>query len=287
MISINILIMTDAEGLCGIYQNEQVKATHPLYGECRRYMTRQINELAAGFKGAGVERVYVRDCHGGACSAIWEDISADVDRIIQGDTGTNRMPYIESVDAVALLGYHAMAGTPTAVLEHTMMSTLWQKFMIHDTEAGEILLDASIAGDYGKPVILVAGVDALAIGGIRSPPQKSCRSRHRVSVHTTYCTAKTCGSLAGIDRTRPASPSRDKALYENYRPSLLSGGGQFGGGGVISAFLTRPCPDFFFNTLSVANRFIIRYNSKKTSRRINPCSKKNGKIVMYSAMISV
>ncbi|MFQ9799676.1 MAG: M55 family metallopeptidase [Clostridia bacterium] len=128
MISINILIMTDAEGLCGIYQNEQVKATHPLYGECRRYMTRQINELAAGFKGAGVERVYVRDCHGGACSAIWEDISADVDRIIQGDTGTNRMPYIESVDAVALLGYHAMAGTPTAVLEHTMMSTLWQKF---------------------------------------------------------------------------------------------------------------------------------------------------------------
>ncbi len=170
MISINILIMTDAEGLCGIYQNEQVKATHPLYGECRRYMTRQINELAAGFKGAGVEHVYVRDCHGGACSAIWEDISADVDRIIQGDTGTNRMPYIESVDAVALLGYHAMAGTPTAVLEHTMMSTLWQKFMIHDTEAGEILLDASIAGDYGKPVILVAGDDYACAEAERQIP---------------------------------------------------------------------------------------------------------------------
>ncbi|MFQ9799675.1 MAG: M55 family metallopeptidase [Clostridia bacterium] len=102
--------------------------------------------------------------------------------------------------------------------------------MIHDTEAGEILLDASIAGDYGKPVILVAGDDYACAEAERQIPgvvtaqlkeamscygasmlspsaayallRKSCRSRHRVSVHTTYCTAKTCGSLAGIDRTR-------------------------------------------------------------------------------------
>ena len=165
-----ILIMTDAEGLGGIYQNEQVEAAHPLYAECRRYMTRQINELAAGFKEAGAETVYVRDCHGGACSVIWDEVSADVDRIIQGDTGTSRLPFIESVDAVALLGYHAMAGTPTAVLEHTMMSTLWQKFMIHDAKAGEILLDASIAGDYGKPVILVAGDDYACAEARRQIP---------------------------------------------------------------------------------------------------------------------
>ncbi|MBD3242008.1 MAG: peptidase M55, partial [Chitinivibrionales bacterium] len=79
---------------------------------------------------------------------------------IQGDPAT-RMPGIERCDGLILLGYHAMAGTPGAILEHTMSSRHWQNFSINGRRCGELAIDAGIAGDHGVPTIMVSGDDKV------------------------------------------------------------------------------------------------------------------------------
>ena len=69
------------------------------------------------------------------------------------------MPGIGEFDGLILLGYHAMAGTPAGILEHTMSSKEWQNFWMNGKKAGELAIDAGIAGDHGVPLIMVSGDD--------------------------------------------------------------------------------------------------------------------------------
>jgi len=155
----NIYIMTDAEGISGIFTNEQVMHTGARYNECRMYMTDDINACVEAAKDAGAGKIYVRDAHSGGNNIIWDRLSPKADYYISGNYRGNRMPGLDECDALILLGYHAMAGTPGAVLEHTMSSATIQNYWLNGNRAGEIAVDAAIAGDFGKPVIMVSGDD--------------------------------------------------------------------------------------------------------------------------------
>jgi len=157
----NIYIMTDAEGISGIYDREQVMTTGSRYNECRMFMTEEINVCVEAAKEAGAEKIFVRDAHGGGNNVIWEKLSPKADRYICGGGPGNRMPGLEECDGVILLGYHAMAGTPNAVLEHTMSSASVQNYWLNGNRAGEVAVDATNAGDFGKPVIMVSGDDKV------------------------------------------------------------------------------------------------------------------------------
>jgi D-amino peptidase len=155
----NVYIMVDAEGISGIYDKPQVLDTLPRYNEIRTLMTRDINVCVEACKDAGVGKVFVRDAHGGGNNVIWENLTSLADYYVIGDSGPIRWPGLEQCDAAILLGYHAMAGTKNAVLEHTMSSMSVQNYWINGEKAGEIALDAAIVGDQGKPVIMVSGDD--------------------------------------------------------------------------------------------------------------------------------
>jgi D-amino peptidase len=71
------------------------------------------------------------------------------------------VPGIETADGMILLGYHAMAGTPQAILEHTMSSAEWQNVWMNGRKVGEVAIDAGIAGDHGVPTIMVSGDDKV------------------------------------------------------------------------------------------------------------------------------
>ena len=157
----NVYIMCDIEGISGIYCREQVLPDQRRFGEGREFMTADINACAAGLKAAGAERVYVRDCHGGSYALIEDKVSDDVDYIICGATGKDRFPGLDDCGAVVLLGYHAMAGTAGAILEHSMSSASVQNYHINGIRAGETAIDAGIVGERGKPVIMVSGDDKL------------------------------------------------------------------------------------------------------------------------------
>lgn len=155
----NVYVMVDIEGISGIYTRQQVIPSEPRFYEGRKYMTADVNACTRGLKAAGVDKVYVCDCHGGSYSLIWDEVSDDADYYICGDTAEKRFWGIEDCDAVILLGYHAMAGTHSAVLEHSWSSKNVQNIYINDQKVGEIAMDAAVAGEHNVPIIMVSGDD--------------------------------------------------------------------------------------------------------------------------------
>jgi len=157
---VKILVMVDMEGISGICRAAQVMHDGELYPLSRKYLAWDVNACVEGCFRGGATRVLVRDAHASGYNFIWEDLDPRAD-YVQGRSLRQRMPEIASFDGLILLGYHAMAGTPQAILEHTMSSRGWQNFWINGQKAGEVAIDAGTAGDHGVPTIMVSGDDKL------------------------------------------------------------------------------------------------------------------------------
>ena len=166
-----IFVMVDMEGISGICRSSQVIPGEAHYEAGRRLLTGDVNACVAGCLAGGASRIVVRDAHGGGYHFVFDELD-DRAEYIQGATGRDRMPGIAGFDGLILLGYHAMAGTPKAILEHTMSSKGWQNFWLNGKRSGEFAIDAAIAGDRGVATIMVSGDDKLCreakrlVGGI-------------------------------------------------------------------------------------------------------------------------
>ncbi len=152
-----IYVFVDMEGISGISGSDHVLSENRLYQDARRYYTWDTNACVKACFDAGAEGVIVRDGHGSGNHMITAELDPRAE-LIQGYT-ERRMPGIEEYGAVILLGYHAMAGTPSALLEHTMSSKTVQNYWLNGRKVGEIGLDSAVASDHGKPVIIVSGDD--------------------------------------------------------------------------------------------------------------------------------
>jgi len=146
------------EGISGIALPEQVKPGELRYAEATRFVVGDVNSCVEGcFKG-GARAVTVWDAHSMGFNMPWDQLDPRIE-LIQGTSDLGRLHDIGRYDALILLGFHAMAGTRDAVLEHTMSSADWQNFWINGRKAGEIAIDAGLAGDAGVPVVMVSGDD--------------------------------------------------------------------------------------------------------------------------------
>lgn len=155
-----IFVMVDMEGISGICQRIQVIRGEAAFAS--RYMTWDVNACVRGCLAGGADLVTVRDAHGGGFNFLWDELDPRAE-YIQGGSGGQRMPSIRKYDGLILLGYHAMAGTPAAILEHTMSSAAWQNCWINGKLVGEVGIDAGIAGDHNVPTILVSGDDKVCL----------------------------------------------------------------------------------------------------------------------------
>lgn len=155
-----IYIFADMEGISGVSGSMFVLADGSHYGLGRKYLTADINACAGACFEAGADEVVVRDGHGGGYSVLWEDLDPRV-QLVQGATPGKRFLSIEGSDGVILLGYHAMAGTRGALLEHTYSSKSIQNMWMNGRRVGEFEIDTAIAGDYKIPVIMTSGCDKL------------------------------------------------------------------------------------------------------------------------------
>jgi D-amino peptidase len=162
----HLFIMADMEGISGICRSSQVRSDGEHYAQGRRLLTMEANACIEGCFAGGATRVTLRDAHGSGFQFLWEELDPRA-QIIQGDSPMERMPGLSDCDGLILLGYHAMAGTPGAILEHTFNSKCWQNLWMNGKRCGEIAVDAGIAGDHDVPVVLVTGDD------------KTCREARR------------------------------------------------------------------------------------------------------------
>ncbi len=154
-----ILMLTDMEGISGVFLADHVTHGHPLYAEARRYMVWDMNAAIEGLFAGGADKVLVRDGHSGrGDNCIWGDLDPRAEYIL-GEGGRLSPFDLEDFDAVVLLGTHAMAGTSEAILEHTSSSKAWQNFWLNGRKTGEIGMMIYVAGERGIPMIMVSGDD--------------------------------------------------------------------------------------------------------------------------------
>jgi D-amino peptidase len=159
---LKVFISVDMEGLAGVVASTEVSATGPDYGHFRAIMAGETNAAIEGAFAAGATEVVVRDSHGDKRNLLPSDVDPRA-RLLRGaSTGPkNMMEGIDSTfDAVMFIGYHAKAGTPGAILEHTSTGNV-ADFSINGVSLPEGGYNALVAGLYGVPVVFVAGDRAV------------------------------------------------------------------------------------------------------------------------------
>ena len=176
-----IYIFADMEGISGITGSGFVLASESRYATGCKYLTADINACVQGCFDAGADEVVVRDGHSSGINVIWSELDSRA-QLVQGATPGKRMYGIEGSDGVILLGYHAMAGTQRAHLEHTFSSKGIQNIWLNGKKAGEFAIDTAIAGDYNIPVIMTSGCDKLCAEAKEfSPDVITCQVKSSIS----------------------------------------------------------------------------------------------------------
>jgi D-amino peptidase len=155
-----ILVAADMEGISGVVHWDHVTSSHKEYDRFRRLMTGDVNAAIRGAFEAGAGEVVVTDGHGGNKNLLIEELDARA-RLNSG--GPSPLAMVQGVDvqvsAAMFVGYHARAGTPNAILDHTwsgQVSDVW----LNGRLVGEIGLNAAVCGHFGVPVVLVSGCQA-------------------------------------------------------------------------------------------------------------------------------
>ncbi len=153
-----VYIITDMEGISGVWRQEMVQPTAPdHYAVGRRLLMADINAAVRGAFDGGATEVIVNDGHGGAPHLLLEEMDERAEYVRPAGGACPMVGLDESFDAVFHLGAHAMAGTRDAFLDHTQSSASWYNFYLNGAKYGELGQTAIIAGHYGVPLVLVCG----------------------------------------------------------------------------------------------------------------------------------
>lgn len=159
---LKVFISVDMEGLAGVVNSRDVNSSGPDYAHFRKIMAGETNAAIEGAFRAGATEVLIRDSHGSKQNLLPGDVDPRA-RLLRGaSTGPkNMMEGIDSTfDAVVFVGYHAKAGTPNAILEHTSNGNVID-FAINGVSLPEGGYNALVAGLYNVPVVFVAGDRAI------------------------------------------------------------------------------------------------------------------------------
>jgi D-amino peptidase len=199
-------------------------------------MAADINACIEGCCRAGATEIIVKDCHAGGFNVTRAMIDPRAD-FIDGHTPGIRFADLDGSDGLILLGYHAKAGTPGAVCEHTMSSVGWQNAWVNGRSIGEIGIDAYIAGEHGVPVIMVSGDDKACAEGAEWLPWAvmcqvkkgfSCNGARMPSFEKTHaliteCAEKAVRNAGNCTPLKPETPVTFKLELVSRSPMPVNG----------------------------------------------------------------
>ena len=160
---LKVLISVDMEGITGIVShdecNRRVSDDYPYF---RKIMTLEANAAVEGALAAGATEIVVRDAHDTGRNILPDLLHKSARLVRDWSYGPKEM--MEGIDetfaAAVFIGYHASAGTPNAVLEHTWSGRITD-VKINGISLPEAGLNALIAGHFNVPVVFVSGDQAI------------------------------------------------------------------------------------------------------------------------------
>jgi len=218
---LKVFISIDMEGVTGVANWEDVSRDGKDYDLFRKIMTLEANAAVEGAAAAGASEIWVRDSHGSARNLLPDvlDRRAILVRDWSGGPKSMMEGLDESFDAAIFLGYHAKAGTPDSLLEHTSSGSVTD-FSVNGISMPEGGYNALIAGTYGVPVVFVAGEKTLCdqlvglLGEVETVPVKHGIGAAAVSLHPEVTRERIReGVEAALRRLDDFAPYRLEAPY--------------------------------------------------------------------------
>ena len=159
---LKVFISVDMEGITGVVNVDDATRGGKDYDYFRQTMTREANAAIEGALAAGATDIVVRDSHGSALNLLPEMLDRNSRLIRDWSQGPMFMMegIDESYDAAIFVGYHASAGTPNGVLDHTSSGNV-TAVTINGISMPETGYNALMAGYYDVPVVFVSGDKAI------------------------------------------------------------------------------------------------------------------------------
>lgn len=221
-----IYISSDMEGSTGVVSAAQVDCTKPQYAFGRAM---QAADVAAAVKAAldsVAECVVVNDSH---CTMTNLDIAGfggEVRLITGAPKLLGMVEGARGCDAAIFLGYHAMAGTEKAVLDHTFDQHTIYGLAINGRKMGETGVNALLCGALGVPVIMVSGDDALCLeaGSLLGRQLETCSVKEGLGRAAALClTPESSAELirSGVKRAVERLKKGEFAPFTPAAPYLL------------------------------------------------------------------
>ncbi|MFL5680558.1 MAG: M55 family metallopeptidase [Chloroflexota bacterium] len=161
-----VYLSVDMEGIGGISHHAPTGRGDDGYPAAVQLMVGEANAAIDGAFAGGATEVVVNDSHG----YMFNLVPADLDPravVIQGQKpwsmveGARPAGGAKPFDVALFVGYHARAGHPTGTIAHTY-SGAPTLTTLDGRPVGESGINASVLGQWGIPVGLVTGDDALA-----------------------------------------------------------------------------------------------------------------------------
>jgi D-amino peptidase len=160
---VKVYLSVDMEGVAGVNHPAPTGRADSRYPDAVALMVGEANAAIAGAFDGGATEVLVNDSHG----AMYNLRPAELDRRAQVLQGQKAWSMVEGAGpdrgfGVALfVGYHARAGHPRGTIAHTYSGRPTAS-RLNGRLVGETGLNAAVLGQWGVPVGLVTGDDALA-----------------------------------------------------------------------------------------------------------------------------
>jgi D-amino peptidase len=159
---VKLFIAIDLEGISGVVSEQDTAREGAAAKRARAHMRADLDAVLEGCAAAGADDVVICDAHDDGRNLDPSGLPGFA-TLVSGSPAPLSM--LEGLgpdrDGALFVGYHAMAGTQGAVLEHT-----WN-YKVHaarvgDLEVGEFGVAALLAGELGVPALYLSGDDRAA-----------------------------------------------------------------------------------------------------------------------------
>ena len=233
---LKVYISADLEGVVGVVTADQLGPGGFEYGRFRQIMTNEVNAAIEAAREAGATEILVSDSHGNGENLLIEQLPADIQLIRSWPRPLMMMEGIdESFDAVILIGYHSSTTNTAGVRAHTISSANLTSIRLNGVEMLEASINAAIAGDFGVPVVMISGDDAVVeeagrvIGDMEGAVVKWSLGFHSArtlmpEVSYALIKQKVRAALGRLDEFQPYTmdgPVELEISFKNYMPAEL------------------------------------------------------------------
>lgn len=151
------------EGATGVVNADQTRSAEKEYAFGCKMQLHDVRAVIEGALEAGADEILVNDSHGRMINLDIEGMRFDSRvRLLSGSPKALSMVQgFDPADGAFFVGYHAMAGTPRAILDHTINGSAVYSVFLNGREVGETGLNASVCAQKKIPLALVTGDAAV------------------------------------------------------------------------------------------------------------------------------